>query len=186
CTEVGIIDVIAEDLAIEHEVCASANKIIAEDCNQSKLKSEHENGNEDDSNKHGNKEEAELRYLLLNNQSFINHAEELLNLDLDSPKIPPKLEIEMDRVANPRLYLDCTNELAEHKSLQDSQVTHPLLLLNSSENSRFHISLRMLVEKISLANQNLSSYSEVLQSVKKLASDNIYAMMKRDINCNYV
>ncbi|MED6110051.1 hypothetical protein PIB30_039316 [Stylosanthes scabra] len=185
CTEVRIIDVIAEDLAIEHEVCASANKITAEDCNQSQLKSEHENGSEDDSIKHGNKEAAELRYLLLNNQSFINHAEELLNLDLDSPKIPPKIEIVSDRVANPRLYLDCANELAERKSLQDSQVFHPLLLLNSSRNSRFHISLGRLIEEISIAIQNLSSYSEVHQSGKKLASDNIYAMMERDINCSY-
>ncbi|MED6135314.1 hypothetical protein PIB30_045283 [Stylosanthes scabra] len=183
CTEVRIIDVIAEDLAVEHEVCASANK-ITEDCNQSQLKSEHENGNEDDSNKHGNKEEAELRYLLLNNQSFINHAEELLNLDPDSPKILPKLEIETDRVANPKLYLDCANELAERKSLQESQVVHPLLLLNSSGNSRFHISLGRLVGEICIAIQNLSSYSEI-QSGKKLGSDNIYAMMERDINCNY-
>ncbi|XP_057761839.1 uncharacterized protein LOC130982031 isoform X1 [Arachis stenosperma] len=191
CTEIRIIDIIADDLAIEDEVYSSTNKITAEDCNQSQsssadnimmLKTEHENGSEADSNKHDNKEEAELKYFLLNNQSFINHAEELLNLDLDCPKMLPK--IEADGIVNPRLYLDCANELAERKSLQESQVFHPLLLLTSLGNSRFHISLGSLVEEICIAIRNLSSYSEI-QSGKKLASDNIYAMMERDIDSNY-
>ena len=127
------------------------------------------------------KEENELKYLLLTSQSFIGHAEELLNLDVDCPKILPKHESETDGIANFRLYLDCANELTERKSLQESQVVHPLLL-TSLGNSRLDISLGGLVEEIYIAIQNLISYSE--NSGKKLPLDDIYAMMERDIKCN--
>lgn len=156
------------------------------------LKSEHENVTIPAEEAHDNtnccetdhkpdKEWSELKYLLLTNQSFISHAEELLNLDLDCPKILPKNET--NEIANVRLYLDCANELTERKSLQESQVVCPLLLTYDAGNSRLHNSLGKLVEEIYNAIENLTSYSE--NSGKKLASsDGIYAMMERDMKCN--
>ncbi|RDX83619.1 hypothetical protein CR513_35441, partial [Mucuna pruriens] len=192
CPEIRIITTITDDLAMEHEeVDSSANK-IRENCEQSMSssgfevlmpKSEHENDaipveeahdstNIDETACKLDKDCAEMKYLLLTSQSFIGHAEELLNLDVDCPKILPKSETK--EIANLRLYLDCANELTERKSLQGSQAIHPLLL-TCAGNSRLHISLGKLVDEVYGAIEHLTSYSE------KLASDNIYAMMERDI-----
>lgn len=168
---------------------------IAENCEQSQssscddiliLKSEHENDaipsekahgmtNISESNCEPNKDCPELKYLLLTSQSFIGHAEELLNLDVDCPKILPRSETK--EIANLRLYLDCANELTERKSLQGSQAIHPLLQ-TCGGNSRLHISLGRLVDEVYSAIENLTSYRE------KVASDNIYTMMERDIKSN--
>jgi hypothetical protein len=123
---------------------------------------------------------SELKYLLLTSKSFIDHADEHLNLDVDYPKIIPK--IETNGIANTKLYLDCANELAERKSLQESsQVVHPLLL-TCVGNSRLQISLSSLVEEVNIAIENLTSYSE--NSETKLILDNVCAMLERDMNCN--
>jgi len=118
------------------------------------------------------KESSELKYLLLTSQPFIEHAEKLLNLDVDSPKLLPKSESK--EIGNLILYLDCANEVTERKSLQGSQSVNPLTL-TCKGNPRLHISLERLVDEICNAIEHLTSYSE------KLASDNIYAMMERDI-----
>lgn len=125
------------------------------------------------------KDSAELKYLLLTSQSFIDHAEELLNLDVDYPKILPK--VETSGISNIRLYLDCANEITDHKSHRESQVVHPLLL-TCAGNSRMHISLGKLVEEVYNAIGILTSYSE--NSEKKLMLDNIFAMMERDMKYN--
>lgn len=150
------------------------------------LKSEHENDsipaeeahsitNISETDREPDKDSSELKYLLLTSQSFIGHAEELLNLDVDCPKILPRSKTK--EIANLRLYLDCANELTERKSLQGTQAVHPLLL-TCAGNSRYHISLGRLVDEVYSAIEHLTSYSE------KLASDNIYAMMERDIKSN--
>ncbi|KAG5022020.1 hypothetical protein JHK85_018362 [Glycine max] len=195
CPEIRIITTITDDLAVEHEeVDASANK-IREICEQSQgsssddilmLKSEHENDsipaeeahsitNISETDREPDKDSSELKYLLLTSQSFIGHAEELLNLDVDCPKILPRSKTK--EIANLRLYLDCANELTERKSLQGTQAVHPLLL-TCAGHSRYHISLGRLVDEVYSAIEHLTSYSE------KLASDNIYAMMERDIKSN--
>lgn len=126
------------------------------------------------------KDTSELKYLLLTSKSFIDHADEFLNLDIDYPKILPK--IETNGRANTRLYLDCANELAERKSLQESsQLVHPLLL-TCVGNSRLQISLSSLVEEVDNAIEKLTSYSE--NSETKLILDNICAMLERDMKCN--
>ncbi|XP_061366427.1 uncharacterized protein LOC133309649 [Gastrolobium bilobum] len=198
CTEIRIITTITDDLVTVHEVDASADR-IRENCKQFQsssgddilmLKSEHEDDaipteEPDDSTKiretdcKPDKDIAELKYLLLTSQSFVGHAEELLNLDVDCPIILPKYETNV--IGNVRLLLDCANELTERKSLQESQVVHPLLV-TCTGNSRLHISLGRLVQEVYNAIENLTSYSE--NSGKKLASDSIYAMMERDIKCN--
>lgn len=126
------------------------------------------------------KESSELKYLLLTSKSFINHAEELLNLDIDYPKIQPK--IETNGISNnTKLYLDCANELTLRKSLQESQTVHPLLL-TCVGNSRLRISLGSLVEEVNDAIENLTSYSE--NSESKLILDNVCEMLDRDLKCN--
>ncbi|TKY44627.1 hypothetical protein E2542_SST30904 [Spatholobus suberectus] len=195
CPEIRIITTITDDLTMEHEeVDASANK-TRENCQQSMsssgddilmLKSEHEKDaipaeeaytstNISETNCKPDKDSSELKYLLLTSQSFIGHAEELLNLDVDYPNILPKSETK--EIANLRLYLDCAKELTERKSLQGSQAVHPLLL-TCTGNSRLQISLGRLVDEVYSAIEHLTSYSE------KLASDNIYAMMERDMKSN--
>lgn len=171
----------------------------AEDCNQSQsssgddvtlLKSKHDtdatsaeeahdgkNGGEAD-NKVDKEEGAELKCFLLTSQSFIGHAEQLLNLDVDYPMTLGKYET--NGKANLKLYLDCANELTQRKSLQESQIVHPFLL-TCAGNSRLQISLVRLVEEIYNAIEKLKFYTVV--SGEKLSVDNLYAMMKRDIKC---
>nr|KYP66971.1 hypothetical protein KK1_013286 [Cajanus cajan] len=196
CPEIKIITTITDDLAIECEKIHATSNKITENCEQSQsssgddilmLKSEHENEpfpaeesqdstniSETNCNK-PDKDCDELKYTLLTSQSFIEHAEEFLDLEVDCLKILPRSETK--EIANLRLYLDCANELTESKSLQGSQALHPLLL-TCSGNPRMHISLGRLVDEVYSAIENLTSYSE------KLASDNIYAMMERDIKSN--
>ncbi|KAG5007672.1 hypothetical protein AAZX31_09G174700 [Glycine max] len=196
CPEIRIITT-TYDLSVEHEeVDAYANK-IREICELSQssssddilmLKSEHENDaipaeeahsitniSFSETDREPDKDSSELKYLLLTSQSFIEHAEELLNLDVDCPKILPRSETK--EIANLKLYLDCANELTERKSLQGTQAVHPFLL-TCAGHSRYHISLGRLVDEVYSAIEHLTSYSE------KLASDNIYAMMERDIKSN--
>ncbi|KAE9588187.1 hypothetical protein Lal_00003102 [Lupinus albus] len=204
CTEIKSITTVADDLRKEHEVDASATN-IGEDCKQSQsssgddilmLMSGHENDAipaeeshdstnscESEINHKPDKEGSDLKYLLLTNQPFIVHAEELLNLDLDSPKILQKNET--NEITNPRLYLDCANELIERRGVQESQVLYSLLPTYAG-NSRSHISLVKLVEEIYNAIENLTSYSEKNYGKKHASSDSIYAMMERDMKCNDV
>ncbi|KAF7813845.1 uncharacterized protein G2W53_034821 [Senna tora] len=201
CTEIRTIAELAVEFPVEHEVDASANKIgdIAEDHKQSQHlsdvtlpKFEHasdatsaevvfDNNNGCEAHSKDDKEGAELKYFLSTSQSFISHAEELLNLDVDCPMTLQKYET--TGKTNFRLYLDCANELTERKSLQDSQIVHPLLL-TCAGNSRLQISLGMLVEEIHNGIEKLKVYSTF--SGEKLSVDNLYAMMKRDIKCNGV
>ncbi|CAL0323992.1 unnamed protein product [Lupinus luteus] len=202
CTEIRIITAIADDPTKEHEVDASATN-IGEDCKQSQshsgddilmLKPGHENDAipaeeshditnccESEINDKPDEEGSDLKYLLLTNQAFIIHAEELLNLDLDSPKILQKNET--NEITNARLYLDCANELTERKGFQESQVVCSLLPTYAG-NTRSHISLGKLVEEIYNTIENLTSYSGKNSGKKHASSDSIYAMMERDMKCN--
>ncbi|XP_017440361.1 uncharacterized protein LOC108345983 isoform X2 [Vigna angularis] len=194
CPEIRIITTIADDLAMDHEeVYASASKIRVSEQNQSSssddysmVKSERENDiilaekahdiiNISETDYKPDKDNSELKYLLLTSQSFIEHAEKFLNLDVDCPKLLPKSETK--RISNLILFLDCANEVTERKSLQGSHAVNPLLL-TCAGNPRLHISLGRLVDEVCSAIEHLTSYSE------KVASDNIYAMMERDIKGN--
>ncbi|KAE9600312.1 hypothetical protein Lalb_Chr14g0371581 [Lupinus albus] len=203
CTEIRIITTIADDLTIEHGVDAFANNVVEDNkqvhsCsgdNNLMLKSGHENDaipaeESHDSTNHceseihhkPDKEGSEVKHLLLTNQSFIGHAEELLNLDLDCPRTLQKIEI--NGIANARLYLDCANELTKRKSFQETQVVCPMSLTYAENSSRLITSLSKLVEEIHNAIENLTSYSEKNSGNKRASSDSIYAMMERDMKCN--
>ncbi|CAL0322181.1 unnamed protein product [Lupinus luteus] len=203
CTEIRIISTIADDLTIEHEVDAFANNVVEDNkqvhsCsgdNNLMLKSGHENDaipaeeSHDSTNRcksetdhKPDKEGSEVKYLLLTNQSFIGHAEDLLNLDLDCPRNLQKNET--NGIANAKLYLDCANELTERKSFQESQVVCPISLTYAVNSSRLITSLSKLVEEIHNGIKNLTSYSEKNSGNKHASSDSIYAMMERDMKCN--
>ncbi|KAK4283795.1 hypothetical protein QN277_000710 [Acacia crassicarpa] len=197
CTEIRTITEHAVEFRVELELDASTSK-IDEDCYQSpnssgndvallKVECEidaasageaHDGNNGGETDSKADKEGTELKYFLLTNPLFVGHAEELLNLDMDCPMTVQKYET--NEIANPRLYLDCANELTERKSLQDSQMFHPILLTQAG-NSRLQISLGKLVEEIYNAIEKLKFYTTI--SGEKFSVDNLYATMKRDIKC---
>ncbi|XP_019458602.1 PREDICTED: uncharacterized protein LOC109358677 isoform X2 [Lupinus angustifolius] len=193
CTEIRIITTIADDLTIEHEVDAFANNVVEDnkqvhscsgDNDAIPAEESHDSINryESETDHKPDKEGSEVKYLLLTNQSFIGHAEELLNLDLDCPRNLQKNET--NGIANARLYLDCANELTERKSFQESQLVCPISLTYAGNSSRILTSLSNLVEEIHNAIKNLTSYSGKNSRNKRAASDSIYAMMERDMKCN--
>ncbi|KAJ7969600.1 DUF4378 domain-containing protein [Quillaja saponaria] len=120
---------------------------------------------------------SDLKYLLLNSQSFIIRAEELFNLYVDCPKSLQTSETNNYGIVNLRLYSECANELIERKSLQ---ILHPLLV-TSVGNSRLCISLDKLVEEICNSIQNLESYGKA--SWENLSVDSLYTIMDRDMMC---
>ncbi|XP_058763239.1 uncharacterized protein LOC131636648 [Vicia villosa] len=201
CAEIKIITTITEDLVMEHEVDTFSNKtkdisegqnslgdnVLMPSCEDENdaihAEEPHDTTSIGETDFMLDKNTSELKYFLLTSKSFIDHAKGLFNLDvgLGYPKILTK--IESKGITNSRLYLDCANELAERKSLQESssQVVHPLLL-TCVGNSRLQISFGSLVEEVYNAIENLTSYSE--DSETKLLLDNICAMLERDMKCN--
>ncbi|KAL5079710.1 hypothetical protein RYX36_008131 [Vicia faba] len=198
--EIKTITTITEDLITEHEVDTFSNKTrdTSEEGQNSlgddvlMLSCEHENDaisteeprdtiSISETDIEPDNDTSELKYFLLTSKSFIDHAAEVLNLDVGYPIILPKVETK--GITNSRLYLDCANELAQRKSLQESssQVAHPLLQ-TCVGNSRLQISLGSLVDEVYKAIENLTSYSE--NSETKLILDNICAMLERDMKCN--
>ncbi|KAI4350847.1 hypothetical protein L6164_005255 [Bauhinia variegata] len=198
CTEIRTTTILADELPVEHSAEVSVYNTGEEDHKQNQsslgdgtlLKSEHEDVSTPAEEAHdgvtcgkthskSGKVGDELKYLLLTSETFINHAEELLNLDVDSAMILQKYDT--NEMANLRLYLDCANELTERRSQKESQIVHPLLLTCAGK-SRVNISLGMLVEEICIAIENLKLYSKI--SGEKPSVDDLFAMMERDIQCN--
>ncbi|KAK9268727.1 hypothetical protein L1049_000488 [Liquidambar formosana] len=68
-----------------------------------------------------------LKGLLLSSESFLSHAEELFDLNVNWPKIFQTSSINDFGGANVRLSLDYANEVMERKSLRELQLAHPLL-----------------------------------------------------------
>ncbi|XP_057969729.1 uncharacterized protein LOC131158839 [Malania oleifera] len=119
---------------------------------------------------------ANLKAFLLSSSSFFNHAEELFDLNVNQPIILQTYDF---KTFDPRLSLDCANELMEIRSLQDSQTVHPLLLTCRGNVSRICISLDKLVEEVCDGIENLRSYSEL--SGENLLADNLQTILERDM-----
>ncbi|KAG4999208.1 hypothetical protein JHK87_020280 [Glycine soja] len=145
------------------------------------LKSEHENNAITAYSINADKEGTELKHFLLTSPSFIGHAKKLFNLEVDCPNTLQKDET-IYSMANLRLYLDCTYELAERKSLQESQVVRSFLLACGG-NSRLHFSLGRLVEEICDGIENLKFYKED-SGEEVFAGNDVFAMMEKDMKCN--
>lgn len=117
--------------------------------------------------------------LLLSCPLFLNHAEELFDLDVSSPTIFQTSGTNDFIVANVRLSLECANELIERKSVRGPQTVHPLLLTHVGN---IRTSIDKLVEEVSNGVENLRSYSKLAGDC--LTQDSLYTMLERDINCN--
>ncbi|KAK6944969.1 hypothetical protein RJ641_026071 [Dillenia turbinata] len=121
----------------------------------------------------------DTKALLLGNQSFLSHAEELFDLNFGEPAVLQiSGENDFER-ANTRMLTDCANELADRKSYLVSSTHHPLLLTRL-KNSRISISLDQLVEEVSDGIENLNVYSKFDNS--NLLIDSLNLMLRRDLN----
>lgn len=129
------------------------------------------------------KTRSNLEAFLLSCPSFLSHAVELFDLNGSSSTNFETSGIDDLEVANGRLSLGCAIEIIERKSLIVSQIVHPLLLTPLS-NVRVCISIDKLVEEVCKGVENLRSYRKL--AGESLCVDSLYAMLKRDINCNGV
>ncbi|KAM5547771.1 hypothetical protein ABKV19_001973 [Rosa sericea] len=124
-----------------------------------------------------------LGEFLLSNASFLSHAEEYFDLDVNGSTILQTSSVSNFGVSNSRLVLDCASELVECKIFQASQTVDPLSLTFKGE-SKVSISLDKLVEDIWNGIENLRSYSKL--AGENLLADSLYAMLERDVMCKGV
>lgn len=122
-----------------------------------------------------------LKHLFLSTTSFLNHAEELFNLDVDRPKFSQTLSINDFGEANVKLSFDYANELMQRKSVQESQSIHPLLQTCLLKASKACISVDHLVEEICDGIENLRGYSKI--DGENIAKDSVSDMLQRDLQC---
>lgn len=119
----------------------------------------------------------------MSSASFLSHAEEFFNLDVNGSTILQTSSISSSGVYSTRLVLDCANELVECKRFQVSQTVNPLSLTFNSKSS-VCISLDKLVEDVCKGIKNLRNYSEL--AGESLLADSLYAMLQRDVMCGGV
>ncbi|KAM1046828.1 hypothetical protein PS2_026026 [Malus domestica] len=120
---------------------------------------------------------------LLRNPSFLSLAEEIFDLNMNSPTILKTSSIYNFGESDRTLFIDCANELIEYKSVHDSQRVN-LLLLACQGKSRICITLDKLVEEVCSRIENLRNYSKL--AGERLLADGLYLMLKRDIMCRGV
>ncbi|KAI3977494.1 hypothetical protein MKX01_000407 [Papaver californicum] len=104
--------------------------------------------------------EIDMKEFYLSSASFVNYAEDLFGLNVNQPMVLQTTSFEGVGIIKSRLFLDCANELMEHKSCWNSQSRHPLIRTNFA-NSGAAISLDGLVEEICNEMEILKSYSKV-------------------------
>ncbi|XP_024180842.1 uncharacterized protein LOC112186611 isoform X2 [Rosa chinensis] len=124
-----------------------------------------------------------LREFLLSNASFLSHAEEYFDLDVNGSTILQTSSVSNFGVSNSRLVLNCASELVECKIFQASQTVDPLSLTFKGK-SKVSISLDKLVEDIWNGIENLRSYSKLAGD--NLLADSLYAMLEKDVMCKGV
>ncbi|OMO58164.1 hypothetical protein COLO4_34842 [Corchorus olitorius] len=128
--------------------------------------------------------ETGLKALLLSNPAFLNHAEDLFDLNVNVPTTSQKFGICDITDANSQLLLDCANEIVRRRSLPDSQMVHPPLLALVGNAKSHSISLAHLLKETCDSIEALRRYSEL--AGENYAIDSLYAMLERDINCSEV
>ncbi|KAA8534965.1 hypothetical protein F0562_029968 [Nyssa sinensis] len=123
------------------------------------------------------------RDFLLCSPLFLNHAEELFNINTNQSIFSQKVSVNDSRIADTRLLLDCANELMELKSLQCTRTVHTILHA-PVRYSRICISLYQLVDALCDGIENLKSYGKLVG--KNLPIDRVSAILQRDLSCNGV
>ncbi|KAI3877714.1 hypothetical protein MKW98_020195, partial [Papaver atlanticum] len=114
--------------------------------------------------------EINMKEFFLSSASFVNYAEDLFDLNVNQLLVLQTTSFEDVGMIKSRLYLDCANELMEHKSRWNSQSRHPLVKTRFA-NSRVSISLDGLVEEI-------CNEMEILKSNSKDDGDSIVPVDK--------
>lgn len=163
-------------------------------CNHTLVTSEHEEvakspeeanndmgliGGDGESSKNG----IQLNALLLSSPLFLTHAEELFDLNMNSPETFPTSGICDYRIASMELSLDYANEYIERRSCVDSQTRHPLLQTCTGD-SRLNLSLEKLVEEVVNGAKTLTSYCKL--GFYNLPADSLYGILENDIRCGSV
>jgi hypothetical protein len=121
--------------------------------------------------------------LLLSSPLFLTHAEELFDLNMNSPETFPTSGICDYRIASMELSLDYANEYIERRSCVDSQTRHPLLQTCTGD-SRLNLSLEKLVEEVVNGAKTLTSYCKL--GFYNLPADSLYGILENDIRCGSV
>ncbi|XP_077210955.1 uncharacterized protein LOC143846406 isoform X2 [Tasmannia lanceolata] len=121
-----------------------------------------------------------IKLLLMSSPSFLNCAEELLNLNMNQPMISQTNVVEYE-MRNDRLILDCANELMERKSYQIALVNHPMLQTHVV-GLKGNISLDQLVEELIDGIENLRCYGNE-DGDEVLTKDSLYVKLERDVRC---
>nr|XP_011458612.1 PREDICTED: uncharacterized protein LOC101295266 [Fragaria vesca subsp. vesca]XP_011458615.1 PREDICTED: uncharacterized protein LOC101295266 [Fragaria vesca subsp. vesca] len=127
--------------------------------------------------------EDNLGEFLLSSASFLSHAEEFFNLDVNGSTIFQTPSISSSAMCSTRLVLECASELLECKSFQLSQTVSPLSLTLQGK-SRVSIPLDKLVEDVCIGIENLRRYSKL--AGENLIADSLYSMLERDVMCKGV
>lgn len=163
-------------------------------CNHTLVTSEHEEvtkspeeanndmgliGGDGESSKNG----IQLNALLLSSPLFLTRAEELFDLNMNSPETFPTSGICDYRIASMELSLDYANEYIERRSCVDSQTRHPLLQTCTGD-SRLNLSLEKLVEEVVNGAKTLTSYCKL--GFYNLPADSLYGILENDIRCGSV
>ncbi|KAK2996162.1 hypothetical protein RJ639_029493, partial [Escallonia herrerae] len=118
--------------------------------------------------------------LLLSSPSFLNHAGELFDINEYEPLVLQTTGLYGSGSADSKLFLDCANELLEHRSLRQTRSMN-LLLQNATWKSRFYISKDQLAGEVRKGIENLRSYGKL--AAERPPADTVYAMLERDIWC---
>lgn len=127
--------------------------------------------------------EDNLGEFLLSSASFLSHAEEFFNLDVNGSTIFQTPSISSSAMCSTRLVLDCASEILECKSFRLPPTVSPLSLTLQGK-SRVSISLYKLVEDVCIGIENLRRYSKL--AGKSLIADSLYSMLERDVMCKGV
>nr|APR64173.1 hypothetical protein [Populus tomentosa] len=136
-------------------------------------------GGDGESSKNG----IQLNALLLSSPLFLTRAEELFDLNMNSPQTFPPSGVCDYRIANMELSLDYANEYIERRSCVDSQTRHPLLQTCTGD-SRPDLSLEKLVEEVVNGAKTLASYCKL--GSYDLPADSLYGIPENDIRCGSV
>ncbi|KAI3992648.1 hypothetical protein MKX01_007970 [Papaver californicum] len=123
--------------------------------------------------------EINMKEFYLSSASFVNYAEDLFGFNVNQPMVLQTTSFEDVGMIKSRLFLDCANELMEHKSCWNSQSRHPLIRTNLAISGAV-ISLDGLVEENCNEMEILESYGKVdVDSIVPV--DKLHKMLEIDL-----
>ncbi|KAL2929152.1 Pyrroline-5-carboxylate reductase 2 [Bienertia sinuspersici] len=120
-----------------------------------------------------------LKAFLLSNSSFVNHLDELFNIQVN-PGLVPFVVYDNDHdYESAQVLIDCANEVLEIKSLQFSKPCLPLPRMYTTKSQSF-CSLDWLLEEVCNEIEELRCYWR-LAGDDNFPSDNLYILIDQDL-----